>query len=68
MRLHPSWIALSLFAAPFACTAAQGESPDAKPVQEPAPAEITGPMASLARMVGGEWRTTSLSGTMGKVS
>ena len=47
----------------FACTAAQDKSPNATPAQEPAPAEVTNPMASFARMVGGEWKVTFTSGT-----
>ena len=63
MRLHHTLLALSLIAARSAYTAVQDESPDAKPVQEPAPAEVASPMASFARMVSGEWRMTALSGT-----
>ena len=55
MRIHRTLLVLSLIAAPSACTAAQIESPDVKPIQELAPAEIDDPMASFARMVGGEW-------------
>ncbi len=69
MRLHHTVIALSLIAALSACTAAQNQSSDASPVQEPAPAQrrapldVANPMASFARMVGGEWRQTALRGT-----
>ncbi len=63
MRLHHTVIPLSLVAALFACTAVQDESPDAKPVQEPAPAKVANPMASFARMVSGEWRVTFLNGS-----
>ncbi len=59
MRLHHTYIALPLIAALFACTARQDESPDAGPVQEPAPAEVADPMASFARMVSGEWQAAS---------
>jgi hypothetical protein len=62
MRLHLPFIALSLLAAVSACTARQDTSPDANPVQEPAPAEVADPMASFARMVPGEWRVTAQSG------
>lgn len=63
MRLQHTRLALSLVAALPACTAVQDESPDAKPVEEPAPAEVPDPMASFARMVPGEWRMTALAGT-----
>ena len=56
MRLHPTQLARTLIAALPACIAVQDESPDAHPVKEPAPAEVADPMASFARMVGGEWR------------
>ena len=52
-------------AAPSACTAAQDKSPDAKPAQEPAPAKVANPMASFARMVGGEWKMTAAAGRTG---
>ncbi|NOT32205.1 MAG: hypothetical protein HOP15_17300 [Planctomycetes bacterium] len=63
MRLPHTTRALSLIAALFVCTAEPDLSPDAKPVQEPAPAEVANPMASFARMVSGEWRVTFQSGT-----
>lgn len=66
MRFHHTRLALSLIAALSACTAVQDESSDAKPAQEPArptPAEVADPMASSARLVGGEWRLTFPSGT-----
>jgi len=63
MRHHHIFIALSLIAALSACTARRGKSPDAKPAQSPAPAEVADPMASFARMIPGEWRVTFQSGT-----
>jgi len=63
MRLHPTFIALFPIAGLFGCAAVQDESPDAMPVQEPAPAEVANPMASFARMVSGEWRVTFANGT-----
>jgi len=63
MRLHHTFIVLSLIAAPSACTARQDKSPDAKPVREPAPAEVADPMASFARMIPGEWHLTFQGGT-----
>jgi hypothetical protein len=63
MRLHRVSIALSLIAALSACAARQDQSPDDRPVREPAPAEAVNPMASFARMVPGEWRMTAQSGT-----
>ena len=66
MHPHRRLVSLTLFAALSACTAAQHESPNPGPVGEPTPtipAEVTDPMASSARMVGGEWRLTFLSGT-----
>ncbi len=63
MRLDHTFIALSLVAAQFACAAAQDESPDARPAQEPAPAKVADPMASFARMVSGEWKMTAQAGT-----
>ncbi|MFN0241795.1 MAG: hypothetical protein ACKVWV_02800 [Planctomycetota bacterium] len=63
MRLYPTSTALSLIAALFACTAAQSETPDAKPVHEPTRADAADPMASFARMVGREWKMTALAGT-----
>jgi hypothetical protein len=63
MRLHHTFVALSLIAALAACTAAQDKNPDARPAQEPASTEVANPMASFARMVGGEWRMTALRGT-----
>ncbi len=62
-RFHNPLIALSLIAALSACAAAQDKSPDARPVREPASAEIANPMASFSRMVSGEWRQTALAGT-----
>jgi len=64
MRLHHTFFALSLIAALSACNARQDKSPDAGPVQEPAPAEVAkvaNPMASFARMVSGEWRRPALT-------
>lgn len=55
MRHYRPFLALCLTAALCACTAARGEGLDAKPVQQPASAEVANPMASFARMVGGEW-------------
>jgi hypothetical protein len=46
-----------------ACTAAQDKSPGATPAQESAPAKVANPMATFARMVGGEWKLTSTTGT-----
>jgi hypothetical protein len=63
MRLQPVLIVLSLFAAPSACTAAQSESSDAKPVRDAAPADVAGPMASFARLIPGAWRVTFENGT-----
>lgn len=63
MRLQHSPLALCLIAALLACTAAQDESADARPVQEPAPAEVAEPMAGFAGMVGGEWKMTVEAGT-----
>jgi len=63
MRLQHAFIALSLIAALSACTDAQDKSPDVKPVQEPAPVKVADPMASFARMVGGEWKMTMAPGT-----
>lgn len=64
---HRTLLAPSLVAALSACTAAQEESPDKK-LREPAPAEVqdpTGPMASFARLVPGEWWVTLNDGTSG---
>jgi hypothetical protein len=52
-----------MIAALSACTAAQDAGSDDKPVQEPAPAKVGGPMAGFARMIPGEWRMTCKSGT-----
>ena len=62
MRVHRTLLALSLIAAPSARTAAQIESQSAEPMQEAASAEVDNPMASFARLVGGEWRVTFASG------
>lgn len=69
MRLHHTFFTLSLTAVTVicsaalpACTAGQDKSLDAAPVQEPAPAEVADPMASFARLVGGEWQVTFTSG------
>jgi hypothetical protein len=59
LRLHFILLALPLVAALSPCTAAQ----DAGPAREPALAAAADPMASFARMVPGEWRVTSESGT-----
>lgn len=64
--MHPvqhARLALSLIAALSACTAGHEGSPDADPVREPAPAEVTNPMANFARLVSGEWRMTSRAST-----
>lgn len=58
MRLHRTFIVLSLIVALSACAAQQGKSTDAKPERE-----VATPMASFARMVPGEWRVTAQSGT-----
>ncbi len=55
MRLRRPFLALCLTAALCACTAAPDQRLDAKPVQKPATAEVADPMASFARLVGGEW-------------
>lgn len=62
MRRHHTLIALSLIAVLSACTARQNKRPDARPVREPASAEVSNPMASFARMVPGEWWVTLASG------
>ncbi len=62
MRLHHSSIALSLIAALSACSARHDKNPNAKPAQENTPTEVANPMASFARMVGGEWRMIVQSG------
>jgi hypothetical protein len=62
MRVHRTLLALSLIAAPPACTAAHDQSPVVKPLPAPAPAEVDNPMASFACLVGGEWRVTFASG------
>jgi hypothetical protein len=64
MRLHHTLIALSLIAAPSACTARQDKSPDAELAQDRAPAKAADPMANFARMMSGEWRRTFQSGPM----
>jgi hypothetical protein len=51
----------TLVAALSAGTAPQHKSPDASPVQEPA--KVANPLASFARMVGGEWKMTAQAGT-----
>ena len=43
MRLHHTFVALSLIAALSACPAGQDKSPDAKPPKEPAPATVANP-------------------------
>ncbi len=66
---HHTVIVLFLIAALFfivglsSCAAVEDESPDAKPVQEPAPTQVAHPLASFARMEAGEWRMTFSSGT-----
>jgi hypothetical protein len=60
---NPTVLALSLIAAVSACRTAQDESPRTTPAQEPALAEAANPMASFARMAGGEWQVTFASGT-----
>ena len=62
MRVHRTLLALSLIAAPSARTAAQIESRDNEPMQVAASVEVDNPMASFARLVGGEWRVTFASG------
>jgi hypothetical protein len=59
MLLHHAMLALSVIAAPSACTALHDESQGAKPMREPARLEAADPMASFARMVPGEWRLTA---------
>lgn len=49
-------LALPLIAAPSACTAAQSESPGVRSGPELESAEVDDPMASFARLVGGEWQ------------
>lgn len=61
-QLHYALIAISLVAALSAC-ARQDKNPDAQPAQDPIPAVVADPMASFARLVGGEWRVTFASGT-----
>lgn len=63
MRPHHARLALALLAVLSACTAAQDASPEAKPVQAPATAEVADPMASFGRLVSGEWWTTFMNGT-----
>jgi hypothetical protein len=63
MLIRRTVLMSSIIAVSLACTAAQNESTDAEPAQELAPAEVANPMASFARMVPGEWRTTALRGT-----
>jgi len=63
-----SWpfLCLSFAAGLPACAAAQNKNLDAKHAQElvsPPPARVADPMASFARMVGGEWKVTAASGT-----
>jgi hypothetical protein len=54
MRRLAALLALPLLSATSACTASQAESPASRPASVP--------MASFARMVGGEWRMTMTSG------
>ncbi len=61
MQLLHAFFPLSFFATFSACTAAQEKSTGARPV--PAPANVADPLASFARMVGGEWQVTFTSGT-----
>ena len=62
MLTHRTLLALSLLVSSPACSSAPRESPDLAPTREPAPAEADDPMASFARLVGGEWRVTFASG------
>lgn len=55
MQLSRPFLAISLTAALCACTVAPRQGSGPKPVQEPVSAEVAKPMASFARMVGGEW-------------
>ncbi len=55
MRFHRPFLALCLAAALCGCAAAPGQRLDAKPVPKPATAEVADPMASFARLVGGDW-------------
>lgn len=55
MRLYHPFLALCFTAVLFACTAAPDQGSDAKAVQKPMSAEVADPMASFARLVGGEW-------------
>lgn len=54
LRLSRPILASCLSTGLFAC-AAPGQGLDATPVQKPASMEVANPMASFARMVGGEW-------------
>ncbi|MCC6405646.1 MAG: hypothetical protein IT453_00670 [Planctomycetes bacterium] len=71
MKLAPPLLASTRAAALFlasvaalsACTVSHDGGPDNKPVEAPATAEASNPMASFARMVPGEWRVTATRGT-----
>jgi hypothetical protein len=62
MRVHRTLLALSLIAAGPACAATQDQHSDDQPLRETAPAQVDDPLASFARLVGGEWRVTFASG------
>ena len=62
MRLQRTVTALCFIAALTTCASARYESSEAGPEHAPAPADVDDPMASFARLVGGEWRVTFASG------
>jgi len=62
MRLHHARLPLTFIAALAACTA-RHDGPDADAIRVPAPAEVTHPMASFARLVPGEWQMMFGNGT-----
>lgn len=64
MRIHPVSFAPALLAASFACATAPDDSADRQPKQDVVRVELADPMASFARMVGGEWRVTFTSGAI----
>lgn len=63
VQLHYAFLALFLTVVLSACTAREDKGPDSKPAQEPVSAKAANPMASFARMVGGEWKMTATAGT-----
>src|SRR5262245_12640298 len=63
LQVHFAFLAQFLTVALSAGTAREDKGPDAKPVQEPVPAQAANPTASFARMVGGEWKMTAAAGT-----